>query len=202
MIIKVCGLKDVTNIQEVSQSNIDWIGYNFYPPSPRYVSTFDPRMASINQKKVGVFVNEDIADILSKAALYNLDYVQLHGDESVEICKMIHRSLPVIKVFRVGSDFDYGTLKAFDHVCDYFLFDTWTKSFGGSGEKFDWSDFKNLELSKPFIVSGGIGPGDIEALKNIDHPMFAGIDINSKFELQVGCKDITLINQFVNALNA
>lgn len=198
MIIKVCGLKDIENIISISQLDIDMVGYNFYPTSPRYVEKALPSLAH-TIKKVGVFVNADIATIAEKVKKYQLDYVQLHGDETLEFTKMIRTISPIIKVFRIDDTFDFKSIHDYP-FCDYFLFDTATKNFGGSGKKFDWSVLKKLNISTPFLLSGGIGPNDVDALSVFTHPSFKGIDINSKFECSPGIKDIQVISKFVEKI--
>jgi phosphoribosylanthranilate isomerase len=199
MIIKVCGLKYAENLLEVSQLNIDMVGYNFYPSSARYV---DQALPEINQhiQKVGVFVNATSAYIQEKVAQYQLDLIQLHGDESLDFCREISSTLkPVIKVFRVDKDFDYGQIKDYA-FCKYLLFDTATKDYGGSGHKFDWTDLLQQNIETPFLLAGGIGLEDVENLKSCNHPSFAGIDINSKFELSPGLKDPTMIADFIRQM--
>ncbi|MBP6238037.1 MAG: phosphoribosylanthranilate isomerase [Saprospiraceae bacterium] len=199
MIIKVCGLKDNQNIQDIIGLDIDWIGYNFYKPSSRYISSIPFINKKNHQKIIGVFVNASESTILQKVKNYNLDYIQLHGDESPEFCKNIKESIPLIKVFRVDNLFDFKLTKEYE-FCDYFLFDTASTQYGGSGQKFDWSILDELEISVPFLLSGGIGPDDHGDILKIEHPKFIGIDINSKFEVSPGLKDISLLNGFLKQL--
>jgi phosphoribosylanthranilate isomerase len=196
MIIKVCGLKYAENLLEVSQLKIDMVGYNFYPSSARFV---DQPLPELNQhiQKVGVFVNATPSFIQEKAEQYQLDFIQLHGDETLEFCKDIASTVkPVIKVFRINQDFNYIQIADYS-FCKYLLFDTATKSYGGSGHKFDWSDLLMKDIKTPFLLAGGIGPEDHKAIKKINHPFFAGVDINSKFELTPGLKDAGMIAKFI-----
>ncbi len=198
MIIKVCGLKFEQNLVDLSSLDIDMVGYNFYEPSPRYVQNKLPNI-SLQIKKVGVFVNASESFILQKVKEYNLDYAQLHGDESLEFCKKIKDIISVIKVFRVTDQVDVELLQTFE-FCDFFLFDTATKQYGGSGQKFDWSILNDLEIKVPFLLSGGIGPDDIEDILRISHPKFVGIDLNSKFEISPGLKDVDKVKFFVDEI--
>jgi phosphoribosylanthranilate isomerase len=198
MIIKVCGLKFEQNLIDVASLDIDMVGYNFYEPSPRYVQNTLPIIPS-KIKKVGVFVNASESNILQKVRDYRLDYAQLHGDESPEFCKKIKETIPVIKVFRIDDLFDFNLIKEFV-FCNYFLFDTATKQFGGSGKKFDWSLLNNLDIKVPFLISGGIGPDDLDDILKFRHPTFKGIDINSKFELSAGLKDVEKVKNFADGI--
>lgn len=198
MIIKVCGLKFEQNLLDISTLDIDMVGYNFYEPSPRYIQNKLPNTSS-HIKKVGVFVNASESFILQKVYEYNLDYAQLHGDENLEFCTKIKASIPVIKVFRVKDQLDVNLIKTFE-FCDFFLFDTATKQFGGSGKKFDWSLLNEFDINVPFLLSGGIGAEDLDDILKISHPKFVGIDINSKFEISPGLKDIDKVKFFVDEI--
>lgn len=203
MLIKVCGIKTEENILFLNESDIDMVGLNFYAPSVRYISAeiapslFDQFHSGI--KRVGVFVNEKIEHILELSQKYNLDYVQLHGDENSTFCKEISKSIPIIKVFRVDDKFDFRSIEHF-MMATYFLFDTQTIHYGGSGKKFNWSKLMDYTGTIPFLLSGGIGPDDYIKLAEIDHPQFAGIDINSKFESSPGIKDKNLVLPFLNRI--
>lgn len=194
MIIKVCGLKEGSNIIDITQLPIDMIGYNFYPSSARYIEDQPPAIPYI--KKVGVFVNAPIPTIQTKVSNFGLDLVQLHGDETREFVAKIIKTIPVIKVFRIDPHFDKHSIKPFEG-CDYYLFDTATAQYGGSGKKFEWARLLELDIDTPFLISGGIGPADFLEIKQFSHPYFVGIDINSKFETSPGVKDKTLIETFI-----
>ena len=204
MIIKVCGIKYKENIEFLRSSNIDMVGLNFYKPSVRYIdssippSIFDSFPDRI--QRVGVFVNEEKETLLDLASTFKLDYAQLHGDEDAEYCNAIAVHLPIIKVFRIEEEFDFEQLTDYMSA-SYFLFDTQTKHFGGSGRKFDWRILKQYHHPKPFILSGGIGPSDVQQLQEINHPSFAGVDINSKFESSPGLKDHILLSDFISQFN-
>ncbi len=205
MVIKVCGIKSSENVELLSTLKIDMVGLNFYPPSVRYISSdipsdrFDTLPASV--KKVGVFVNESIDTVNTIAAKFGLDYIQLHGDEDIDYCKQISKQHKIIKVFRIDEDSDLSLVSNFSFA-DYFLFDTATKHFGGSGKKFDWSKLKEYSGNTPFLLSGGIGPDDASSILEDIHPQYVGIDINSKFESAPGIKDADLLVPFVESIRS
>jgi phosphoribosylanthranilate isomerase len=201
--IKICGMRDSRNITEVGSLAPDYMGFIFYKDSPRYVgSEFQiPTDLPASVKKVGVFVNESLENVLSAAKNYQLDFVQLHGDESVEVCqKLIDAGISIIKVFRVDEEFDFSKTSTFNEVADYFLFDTKGKSYGGNAKKFDWDLLKEYDNKIPFFLSGGIDSSSVEeilALKNLN--LYA-IDLNSGVELSPGLKSITKVSEAINNL--
>ena len=198
--IKICGMKFSENILAVADLKPDFMGFIFYTKSPRYAEPLD--ISVLNSlpesiKKIGVFVNEDIEDILTIVYKYNLDGVQLHGSENVDVCKKLKDTgLLVIKAFPVTDANNFKVTKAYEGVCDYFLFDTKTDAYGGSGLKFNWNILNMYKGKTPFLLSGGIAPDDEEAILKIEHPKFAGIDLNSKFEVKPGLKNIELLREF------
>jgi phosphoribosylanthranilate isomerase len=202
MIIKVCGLNDAENLMDLCMLKIDMVGYNFYKPSPRYLDHLMPELpvkpAPLNIFKVGVFVNMPFKEICKIKDQHQLDYAQLHGDESLYMVKKVQSIIPVIKVFRINDQFDPSILKKYN-FCDYFLFDKATDKYGGSGQKFDWQIVNDWKIDRPFLLSGGIGPEDVEFLTstNLYNPNYCGVDINSKFELKPGFKNVQLIEKFI-----
>ncbi len=198
MRIKICGLTEPINIDAITECDVDMIGLNFYPASSRYVAV-DSLEIPDSIEKVGVFVNATYEDILNKTNHFGLNYVQLHGDEDIEFCRQIRAFVPVIKVFRIHQGFDWKLLDNF-LFCDMFLFDTYTKDFGGSGHKFDWAELSNKDITKPWLLSGGIGPEDVEEILQISSPSFYGVDINSRFEISPGIKDVQKVKNFCNKL--
>ncbi|MBE6249794.1 MAG: phosphoribosylanthranilate isomerase [Prevotella sp.] len=201
MIIKVCGMRDADNIREVEKLGIDWMGFIFWPKSSRYVSA---RPAYLPQKckRVGVFVNATIDDIRQHIADYSLDIVQLHGHESTDSIRSL-RSLcgdviSIIKAFNIATKEDLNATTPYAGLVDYFLFDTKGPSVGGNGEKFDWSVLEAYNGDTPFLLSGGIGPDDAERILDYHHPKCIGIDLNSRFEIEPGIKDITKLKTFLN----
>ena len=202
MNIKVCGITQMKQLQQLEALNIDFAGLIFYEESPRYIgdklSKKEVKSADFDIKKVGVFVNPEMIDVLDAIDDYGLDIVQLHGDESPEMCEDLSSEVEVIKVFRLspGEKVDIDKMiKDYDEVCDYYLFDTagLKESFGGTGQQFDWNMLSKAKIEKPFFLSGGIGPDDAEKIKAFTHPDFFAIDINSKFEKEPGMKDMAML---------
>ena len=211
MKIKVCGLRDRANLAEVAQLPVDLLGLIFYADSPRNVDEAagaaldDLSELTTDQGLVGVFVNAEVSEILQQVAAYRLDYAQLHGNESADYCaslKQVWPSLKVIKAFSVDADFDFDETAAYERHVDYFLFDTKGAARGGNGRQFDWSLLKKYQGFRQFFVSGGIGPGDVAAVRQLNFPQLAGIDVNSGFERAPGEKDVAQLAAFVRAVKA
>ena len=197
--LKICGMKYPENIQEVSKLLPDYLGFIFYEKSTRYFNQEIPEIP-ISIKKVGVFVNEIEENIISKIKKYKLDLVQLHGNESPELCKNLQKqNVEVIKVFSVDDNFNFEELEQYEAACDYFLFDTKGKLHGGNGFTFNWDILKKYKSQKPIFLSGGIGLQEIEQLKQLHLPVFA-LDVNSKFETQPGLKNANLLKSFINEI--
>lgn len=227
MLVKVCGLRETENIRAVSSLDIDWIGFIFYPPSPRYmpddpgfspnsVAALAPALpsekvaptpglspgppASPRPRRVGVFVDESPERMAEIAAAFQLDYLQLHGNETADTCYALQkRGFAVIKVFSVACSSDLLQTAEYEGRADYFLFDTRCTGYGGSGQCFDWSILAGYTGQTPFLLSGGIGPSHLEALRSFRHPRLAGIDLNSAFEICPGRKDIEKLATFIRA---
>ena len=200
MKLKVCGMKYSQNITEIENLFPDLMGFIFYEKSKRFFNL--PEINLNNKvKRVGVFVNENIQEIKNKIKKYKLDYVQLHGEENVNFCHSLKPFVKIIKVFKIDYNFNFKKTEEFEEVCDYFLFDTKSQLHGGSGKKFDWNLLKNYNCKKDFFLSGGIDISDIEEIKKIvnSYPI-AGIDINSKFELDNLEKDKEKINLLIKKL--
>ena len=194
MKLKICGMKFLENITDVSALLPDYLGFIFYKKSARYFDGTIPTLPK-SIKKVGVFVNETEANILLQINKHQLDLVQLHGNEPPELCQNLKKqNVTVIKVFSVDDDFDFNVLTKYNAVCDYFLFDTKGKLHGGNGETFNWDILKKYKSKKPLFLSGGIGLHEIEQIKQLQLPIFA-IDINSKFEIEPGLKNTDLLKQ-------
>ena len=197
MLVKVCGLKHPEQI-EALDSFVDFVGFIFYRGSARYVTHFP---ATKHAKRVGVFVHAEIDEILQKVQEHSLNFVQLHGEESPEICAELSKVTGVIKAFGIHPDFNFEEVEKYvDHV-DYFLFDTKTINHGGSGNSFDWTVLQRYQRSVPFFLSGGISPSSTEKLTAFNHPAFVGIDLNSGFELAPANKNIPLIQSFLHDVN-
>lgn len=201
MLVKVCGMREPENIEKVAQLGVDMMGFIFYPKSPRFASQSVARTAADkNVCRVGVFVNESAGLISDKIHQFDLNAVQLHGNESRELCELLHKQnglLKVIKAISVSTAGDIQKYKEYVGAVDYFLFDTKCKTVGGSGQQFDWQVLENYDGDVPFILSGGIGPEDVERVRNFHHPKCIGIDLNSKFELKPGLKDVEKLNTFL-----
>ena len=198
MIVKVCGMRDAENIRQLEALGIDWMGMIFWPKSKRYVST-PPAYLPQHVRKVGVFVDASLDAIRQHVEDYQLDIVQLHGQESPEMLKVL-KPLTLIKAFNIATPEDLQKTEPYEGLADYFLFDTKGKSVGGNGEKFDWSVLDNYQGKTPFLLSGGIGSEDAQDVKTFHHPKCIGIDLNSRFETEPGLKDITKLKQFLEAI--
>jgi phosphoribosylanthranilate isomerase len=198
MKLKICGMKYPENILEVASLLPDYMGFIFWEKSARH---FDGSIPELPQsiKKVGVFVNETVETMVEKIVQHDLQAVQLHGHESVAFCealkKSVSKEIEIIKVFSILDTFDFGVLKPFEPYCDFFLFDTKGKLPGGNGTTFDWKVLEQYPSSKPFFLSGGIGLDEMDAVQEIlktNLPVHA-IDVNSKFEIEPGLKNINSV---------
>lgn len=202
-IIKVCGMREAENIREVEASGVDWMGFIFWPKSSRYVSEV-PSYLPTKCKRVGVFVDASIGDVMSQTEAFGLDLIQLHGQESPSYITQLRPHLPaqiqIIKALNIATTSDLEAAKRYEGVVDYLLFDTKGKCVGGNGEKFDWSMLDDYAGTTLFLLSGGIGPDDAERVKAFHHPKCIGIDLNSKFELSPALKDATKLQSFLSSL--
>lgn len=208
MNIKVCGITQFKQLQQLEALNIDYAGLIFYKDSPRYmgdkITGKQVKDADFDIKKVGVFVNPGYSELLDAIDEYGLDIVQLHGNETPEMCEELSAEVEVIKAFRIAGDQSINIdemVMPYDAACDFYLFDTagLKESFGGTGQQFDWSILKKAKIEKPFFLSGGIGPDDAQKVKTFKHPDFFAIDVNSKFETAPGIKDMAAILKFLQA---
>jgi phosphoribosylanthranilate isomerase len=217
MNIKVCGITQIKQLQQLESLNIDFVGFIFDPNSPRFVGNkLDKKQikgADYDLKKVGVFVNPSYTDLLDAIEDYGLDVVQLHGEESPEMCEDLSDSVEVIKVFHIDETVTSidELVAPYDMACDYYLFDTAPSNSpqggekpalkGGTGKQFDWNLIAKAKIEKPFFLSGGIGLEDVAKIKAFKHPDFYGIDVNSKFETEPGVKDMAKVLQLKVGLN-
>ena len=203
-------MRDAENIREVEALGIDMMGFIFYPKSSRYVSERQEYLPT-KCKRVGVFVDEDIENIKKITDDYALDFIQLHGHESPEQISHLSKAtgrrdsgnlltshLSIIKAFNIATKENLDETAPYAGLVDYFLFDTKGPSVGGNGEKFDWSVLEAYNGDTPFLLSGGIGPDDAERILDYHHPKCIGIDLNSRFEIEPGIKDITKLKTFLN----
>jgi phosphoribosylanthranilate isomerase len=203
--IKVCGMTDPSNVEEIVKAKPDFIGYIFFPGSPRFVGKEpDSKLFSTvpkSIKKVGVFVNEDNQIIIKQAIRFGLNVIQLHGNESSKACSELKSSgLGVVKVFNIGERFDFGSLIKYSSVCDYFLFDTRGDKQGGSGNKFNWKILEEYRMDTLFFLSGGIGANDAGEILSLGNKGLFAVDINSRFETSPGIKDCAKIRTFISEL--
>ncbi len=198
LLVKVCSINREKNLFKISQLDVDMIGLNFYLDSKRYINNISININS-NINRVGVFVDPTEAELNQYISDAKLDYLQLHGSESPEFCKAMSSKCSIIKAFGVDADFDFSMTSDYEFV-DYFLFDTKTILHGGSGKKFNWQKLKEYKGETPFLLAGGIGPEDADKLLEIDHPKFAGVDINSRFEIEPGIKHVGNVDEFIKRL--
>ncbi len=201
----------MTRLEQVRQLDalgVEFAGFIFYAPSPRFVGRhgFDPqqlRKERLTINRVGVFVNASTEEVLKTVDEWRLHMVQLHGDESPKYCEQISNHVTTIKAFRMGADENLSwKIHPYRDVCDMFLFDAVGVSYGGNGTQFDWAQLKSKEIRKPFLLSGGIGLDDadrVQAFADRESDFFA-VDVNSKFEISPGVKDLRLVESFCNAL--
>lgn len=204
MLIKVCGMRDSVNLREVDGLGVDMIGFVFYKHSPRFVSA-RPSFLPVNAERVGVFVNASYYYINDCISRFGLDVVQLHGDETPDYCREMRRfavaPVKIIKAIGIKCSADVERASAYAGYVDYLLFEPRCTSRGGSGRKFDWSILDSYAGDSPFLLSGGLGPGDAGIIKSLSHPRLAGIDLNSCFELSPAFKDVAALKQFIEELN-
>ena len=231
--IKVCGMRDSKNIRAVAELKVDLMGFVFYPKSPRYVQMIssqagiipdysEERLQKMKKKeeeepknaelppprKVGVFVDDMPQNIVTRVYNYDLDYVQLHGNELPLMLDNLRRTLDpdihpgikIIKAISVKTKDDVRRWLDYRETADMFLFDTQCEVYGGSGERFDWSVLESYDGDIPFLLSGGIGPDDAERVLAFHHPMCVGIDLNSRFETEPGVKDVARLKAFIDIL--
>jgi phosphoribosylanthranilate isomerase len=210
MRIKVCGMTSTDQVLQLDEMGVEFAGFIFYPKSPRYVYRFMPKpeIKKIKGKginKVGVFVNATVEEVLQTVDDCGLYLVQLHGDETPKYCEKIANYVTVVKAFRLREDDNVlWKVKDYMDIADMFLFDTEGAGYGGTGKKFDWNVLKGLNIGKPFFLSGGIGPDDIEKLHEFTQDPVAkdlfSIDVNSKFETSPGIKDMDKLREFIEAV--
>ena len=206
MQFKVCGITDITQAHALEALGVQYIGFIFYPASKRYalgklslsdVANFRP----VGAKKVGVFVNMELNELLQVVQSTGLDMVQLHGDETPEYCAAVRTQVQTVKVFRVGAA--VPDFAPFENVVDYFLFDTDSALYGGTGQHFNWELIKGSPIPKPYFLSGGIGPNDIQGVQVMEKTKagktLLALDINSQFELEPGIKNLEKIKTFIHA---
>lgn len=197
MIIKVCGITNADQYRKISTLDVDWLGFNFYAQSKRYAGK-TPFFDEKEKEHVGIFVNEEIDTLKRVVDEFELDFIQLHGQEDQSYIDQLSSIGGIIKVIPVSKkedleDLDYRGI-------DFYLFDYKTEELGGSGRKFDWDLLRNYDDDLPFLLAGGIGPKDAEGISKIPHPFLAGLDLNSQFESEAGIKDPALLQTFIKEI--
>lgn len=192
-------MRDSENIRAIEQTKADLMGFIFHPKSPRFVASL-PEYMPKKQKRVGVFVNASLEQILAKAQKFSLEYIQLHGDEPPAFCSELkNRGLKVIRALRIANTDDIIRAESYN-MADLMIFDTKTELYGGSGKKFNWQLLENYKGCVPFLLSGGIRSDTLEEIKAFFHPQFAGIDLNSGFEISPALKDVGKLNNFIEKI--
>ncbi|MFI3289094.1 MAG: phosphoribosylanthranilate isomerase [Rikenellaceae bacterium] len=200
MLIKVCGMREQQNAADVAALGVDMMGFIFFERSARFVDGVTPSTPK-GIKRVGVFVNAPIDYILSAVSQHLLNFVQLHGSESVELCRELKaRSIGVIKAISIATKDDIALTTQYNNEVDYFVFDTKCTGYGGSGERFDWSILEAYQGSTPFLLSGGIDPSSVDEIKTIHHKAFAGVDLNSRFEVAPALKNSEKLRDFIEKI--
>ena len=205
MKIKVCGMRETKNIQELAQLTPDYVGFIFFDKSKRHVADFPEIELPSNTKKVGVVVNESIEFLDDLIQQNGLDAIQLHGDETPEFVYELQchlersrkvSKIEIIKAFSVDENFKFSTTKEYEKHCDLFIFDTKGKGYGGTGIKYDWNILKKYNGETPFLLSGGITEKDVKAVQEFQHSKYIGVDLNSGFEDAPGLKNIEKLKTF------
>ena len=209
MRIKVCGMTLPEQVNSLDEMGVQYAGFIFYPKSQRYVGNrISPqKMKDISRQilKVGVFVNTPYDELMETVDNYGLDMVQLHGDEPAHYCAQVANHITVIKAFRLMEDDPLERmLEIYEDSCHFFLYDTLGSGYGGTGKKFNWDQLRNTTLNKKYFLSGVIEPGDVEQLKSFSKEPVAekllAVDINSRFEISPGVKNLKKVQFFLNEL--
>ncbi len=196
--IKVCGMRDPDNLNELVAIPVDYIGLIFYEKSKRFVQQNFQKIDFQGKEKVGVFVNASLEFILEKSQQFDFKTIQLHGKETPDFCAILkERKYKIIKAFSVDNSFDFSETKKYESSCDYFLFDTKGKLPGGNGYTFDWEILKKYKGETPFFLSGGINSSHKNILKSLNFNHLHAIDLNSGFEIAPALKDISLLKKFI-----
>ncbi|WP_304016328.1 phosphoribosylanthranilate isomerase [Nonlabens dokdonensis] len=203
-------MRDIENINQLQELDIDFMGIIRYSKSKRFVDDSQKEKVAqqtMNKGTVGVYVNESLENILKDIIPLQLDVIQLHGDEDSAFAKaLLEIDIKIFKAFQITEDFDFNSLKEWEELAAqyvgklFFLFDTATPNYGGSGKKFNWSILDSYKGEVPFLLSGGISKDDVVLVKEFKHNMFLGIDLNSKFENEPGLKNIEEIKTFIEKL--
>ncbi len=198
--LKVCGMRQPDNILEAGALQVDFMGFIFYPHSPRCVPPdfMIPNGLPSSVNRVGVFVNEKAEQILNTVNKHTLDFVQLHGNETVEMCEELKQTgVGIIKVFSIDASFDFNTIETYKKAVDFFLFDTKGKFFGGNASTFNWNLLKQYDQETPFFLSGGISLENVKHISTLSHMNLYAVDVNSGVEISPGVKNIDKVKEFL-----
>ena len=202
--IKVCGMREPANVRMVAATDPDYMGFIFFGRSPRYCGeTATEALAALPETvtPVMVTVNMPLQEILEISGRLGIGTIQLHGDETPEMCRELKSTGKMVwKAFPIVSEESFGKMSPYCDVVDMFLLDTSTKARGGSGRKFDWTLLNKYNLPVDFMLSGGIGEGDADEILKLDIERLAGIDLNSRFELDAGIKDAGKLQEFISII--
>lgn len=196
--LKICGMGNPENVRNVASLRPDYLGFIFYPGSKRFVGAnfMIPSGLPKEVKRVGVFVDEPVEKMKAKVDQHQLDYLQLHGDESVDVCENLKSGgIRIIKTFGVNDHFDFNQTIPFEGVADYFLFDTGGKTYGGSGQTFNWNLLSKYNQKIPFFLGGGLSLDNIASVRTLNGMNLHGLDVNSKVEAYPGVKDVDLVKK-------
>lgn len=201
LLIKVCGMRETENIRDLANLPIDYMGHIFYAKSPRFAENLAVQQLPNHIKRTGVFVNADFNSIMDLAKKHGLTTIQLHGDESPLIAQGLKaQGLEIIKAFGIDEQFDWSKLQGYAEFVDYFLFDSKSPAYGGTGQSFNWQKLKEYPLSKPYFLSGGLSLNNLKEAIAFDDERLVGLDLNSKFEIKPGLKNIEQLTTAVKII--
>ena len=223
-------MRDTDNIRAVSALDINMMGFNFILHSPRYVEMIssmagiipdyseerlakgmqkqEPRSVADRIERVGVFADDMPQTIVTRVYNYSLDYVQLNGSRVMienllrTLKPDIQPNIKIIKTLSISSQQDLEQCKEFEGVVDLFLFVPSADEEKCQGKKPDWSVLEKYEGHTPFLLGGGIGPEDAQRIKQFNHPLFAGVNLNRCFETAPGVKDVEMLRTFIQEIRS
>lgn len=203
LLVKVCGITDAANAEEIAMLQPNMMGFILYPKSSRYIDFLKAKeiiaLLPKGIKKVAVLVNEPLHRAKQIADSGTFDILQLHGNESIEYCQSLATRIPIMKAFGVVDRLPIE-LEAYSRCCTYFLFDTKSENYGGSGQKFNHEILRQYNNNLEFLISGGIDLDDIDSIIELKHEKLKGIDINSKFEESAGIKDVNKVKKLIKKI--
>lgn len=199
--IKICGITNWKDAKRAVEEGADLLGFNFYPPSPRFIEPAQARRIARRLPKristVGVFVNQREDVMLEIARIVALDYLQLHGDESPDVVARMGRSVSVIKAFQVRRPFRTARLNRFS--ANAFLLDGFSPvRRGGTGNTFEWSVARQAKQYGRIFLAGGLRPENVAAAIEFVRPY--AVDVCSGVEAQPGLKDPARIRALIRAV--